>query len=265
MIETGDDGYTAIAAQEAFCSFPDQAAASILAEGTSLAPGGAIHPLCAIAVAELQRYLAMQNEWKHNFGLDAGGEGAVIGKMFGVLVARTPDGTMGYLAAFSGKLANGNHHSRFVAPVFDGLANGGFVNAGMLRLTEINQQIAELEKECASFHQPSILRLKSLRKSHSVRLQRKIHEQYNFINKAGISRNMVDIFADHGYKQPPAGAGECAGPKLLQHAFRHRLEPLALAEFWWGLSPKSATWKHGEFYKPCKEKCAPILGYMLSS
>ncbi|RZK77573.1 MAG: pseudouridylate synthase, partial [Pedobacter sp.] len=42
------------------------------------------------------------------------------------------------------------------------------------------------------------------------------------------------------------------------------MRPLALAEFWWGQSPKSDTWKHGEFYPCCKEKCAPILRHMLS-
>ncbi|WP_298717838.1 pseudouridylate synthase [Chitinophaga sp.] len=264
MTANSDVEYPIVAAQELFCSFPDQAAASALARGICLDPWGDVHPLCDIAVAELQQYLAAQNEWKHNFGLDSDGEGMVIGKMFGVLVARAPGGTLGYLSAFSGKLANGNHHSRFVAPVFDGLAAGSFVNAGMLRLTGINRQIAALEQENPMLHQPAILQLKTLRKAHSADLQRKIHEQYNFLNKAGIARNMTDIFAGHGYKQPPAGAGECAGPKLLQHAYRHQLEPLALAEFWWGLSPKSATWKHGAYYKPCKEKCAPILGYMLA-
>ncbi|RZJ17244.1 MAG: pseudouridylate synthase, partial [Acinetobacter sp.] len=65
------------------------------------------------------------------------------------------------------------------------------------------------------------------------------------------------------YKNPPAGAGECAAPKLLQYAFQHHFKPLALTEFWWGQSPKSATWKHKHFYAPCKEKCGPILKHML--
>ncbi|MBK6988955.1 MAG: hypothetical protein IPH33_12420 [Bacteroidetes bacterium] len=41
------------------------------------------------------------------------------------------------------------------------------------------------------------------------------------------------------------------------------MKPIALAEFWWGLSPKSETWKHKYFYSPCKEKCGPILKHML--
>jgi tRNA pseudouridine32 synthase/23S rRNA pseudouridine746 synthase len=64
--------------------------------------------------------------------------------------------------------------------------------------------------------------------------------------------------------KPPSGAGECAGPRLLQYAFEQNLKPLALAEFWWWQSPKSDFWQHEQFYPACKEKCAPILDFMLS-
>ncbi|HVI45351.1 MAG TPA: hypothetical protein VM802_10790 [Chitinophaga sp.] len=264
-----EDDYSSVTEQEqqtaaAFCRFKNQETARLMAGPLAFNLDGDLHPLCEIAVAELQQHLGSQNEWKHNFGLSNNGNGAVIGKMFGVLVVRTRYGTLGYLSAFSGKLANGNHHSRFVEPIFDGLKTGSFLNAGMIRLSEINSEIASLSREDTILHQPAIAQLKELRKTHSNRLQRRLLEQYNFINKAGHTKNMVDIFTAQGYKQPPAGAGECAGPKLLQYAFRHQMEPLALAEFWWGLSPKSATWKHGAYYKPCKEKCAPILDYMIS-
>ncbi len=248
----------------AFCRFNDQQAAHAMAAGLTLNLQDDIHPLCEIAAAALQEHLSLQQEWQHNFGLGNQGTGAVIGKMFGVLVVRNNDGELGYLCAFSGKLANGNHHSKFVAPIFDGLKAGGFVNVGMLHLTAINQEIAALAEEDAIGHAAAIAQLKELRKTHSNALQRRILEQYNFRNKAGIFKNIIDLFLKHGYKQPPAGAGECAGPKLLQYAFDHQMEPLALAEFWWGLSPKSDTWKHGAYYKPCKEKCAPILAFMLS-
>src|SRR5690606_19855660 len=62
---------------------------------------------------------------------------------------------------------------------------------------------------------------------------------------------------------PPAGAGECAAPKLLQYAYQNQLKPLALAEFWWGAPPKSQVRKHKEFYPSCRSKCEPILGHML--
>ncbi|MGL5786758.1 MAG: RluA family pseudouridine synthase, partial [Bacteroidales bacterium] len=58
-------------------------------------------------------------------------------------------------------------------------------------------------------------------------------------------------------------AGECAGPKLLQYAYANDLVPIAMAEFWWGASPKTEVREHGHFYPACKGKCEPILGHML--
>ncbi|WP_205195332.1 pseudouridylate synthase [Chitinophaga sp. Cy-1792] len=269
MINVAEDGHPSAselkqATGEAFCLFKDQTTANIMADGLSFSPDADIHPLCKIAAAELQQHLLQQTEWNHNFGLGNNGAGAIIGKMFGVLVVRNQNNELGYLAAFSGKLANGNHHNKFVAPIFDGLKDGGFLNAGMTHLTEINREIAALQQENTTDSLAAAAALKETRKAHSNALQRKIHEQYNFRNKAGQYKNLIDIFINNGYKQPPAGAGECAGPKLLQYAWEHKMEALALAEFWWGQSPKSATWVHGAYYKPCKEKCEPILGFMLS-
>ncbi|MRG44508.1 pseudouridylate synthase [Chitinophaga sp. SYP-B3965] len=214
------------------------------------------HPLCLLAVSELQLHLQYQQEWEHNFGLlDSDADEDVIGKMFGVLVVRTSANELGYLAAFSGKLAGGNHHAGFVPPVFDGLVEGGFVNEGMKRLTEIIDQINDPATDAEQ-----VRLLKILRKEHSIALQYRIFEQYHFLNKMGELKSLIDIFGD---RKPPAGAGECAAPKLLQYAFQHQMEPLALAEFWWGASPKSDYWKHGEFYAPCQEKCSAILAHML--
>ena len=64
-------------------------------------------------------------------------------------------------------------------------------------------------------------------------------------------------------KVPPAGAVECALPKLLQYAYLHQLKPLAMAEFWWGDSPKNEIRHHGYYYPSCKGKCEPILQHML--
>jgi tRNA pseudouridine32 synthase/23S rRNA pseudouridine746 synthase len=231
----------------------------------SIATDNEPHPLCLLAVSQLQAHLEEQEEWEHNFGLSAGAAGAVIGKMFGVLVVRTKARELGYLAAFSGKLAGGNHHAKFVPPVFDGLVEGGFVNEGMTELTRINAEISALEESEPANYLDKLHALRELRKTHSVGLQRRIFEQYHFLNRAGRSKSLINIFEDADYKNPPAGAGECAAPKLLQYAFTHEMQPLALAEFWWGQSPKSATWKHGQFYAPCKEKCAPILAHMLEN
>lgn len=226
--------------------------------------GGNPHPLCVIAAKELQNHILDQNEWQHNFGLDAKSKGTIIGKMFGVLVVQNQQKEIGYLAAFSGKLAGSNQHDKFVPPVFDLLTENSFLNIGMQALTEINLEIKSLEERDEKVNQPQIAQLKEKRKQHSIALQNKIFDQYHFLNQAGEEKSLIDLFTAAGYKNPPAGAGECAGPKLIQYAFQHQLKPIAITEFWWGLSPKSATWKHKQFYPCCKEKCEPILAHMLN-
>jgi tRNA pseudouridine32 synthase/23S rRNA pseudouridine746 synthase len=219
------------------------------------------HPLSLLASSMLQEHLLNQKEWEHNFGLGQK-TGAVIGKMFGVLVVRTEEGEMGYLAAFSGKLAGGNSHEGFVPPIFDGVAEDSFLNAGMEKITEMNHLIRSLE-EAGVGNEGRIEELKSRRKHHSISLQNEIFDQYHFLNIKGEERSLREIFSKALYKNPPAGAGECAAPKLLQYAYQNKMMPIAMAEFWWGASPKSTHWKHGQFYPSCQEKCAPILAHML--
>jgi tRNA pseudouridine32 synthase/23S rRNA pseudouridine746 synthase len=222
------------------------------------------HLLCKIAANQLQNHLENQEEWNHNFGLENEKKGTIIGKMFGVLVVKNQQNEIGYLAAFSGKLAGGNHYAKFVPPVFDLLTNNSFLNNGMIELSRINQEIKLLKEEKPLDFEQQINQLKALRKRNSIALQLKIFENYHFVNEGGKTQNILTVFKNASYKNPPAGAGECAAPKLLQYAFNNHMKPLALAEFWWGLSPKSELWKHGSFYACCKEKCEPILAYMLS-
>lgn len=250
----------------AFSPFKKSATIKALARGLTFSlDNTTLHPLCLMAVDELQLHLQHHQEWIHNTRLFPGAKGKELGKMFGVLVVRTKHGELGYLSAFSGKLAGKNHYPKFVPPIFDGLAEGGFLNAGMQELGEINEKIRALESLKHAEHIPQIQHLKTLRKTHSASLQDRIFDQYHFLNKAGKSTSLIEAFETVFGTKPPAGAGECAAPKLLQYAFRHEMEPLALAEFWWGESPKSTHWKHGHFYPPCREKCAPILVHMLNS
>ena len=220
------------------------------------------HALCLIATARLQDYLTTQEDWQHNFGLEPG-EGTIIGKMFGVLVVSTQENEIGYLAAFSGKLAGSNQHAKFVPPIFDALTAHGFLNKGMEELTRMNLELKQVEALKLIAYQEQILLLKTARRDHSAALQQKIFDAYTFLNRAGDKKSLDAIFKTAAYKNPPSGAGECAAPKLLQYAFQHKMKPIALAEFWWGQSPKSAQWKHGHFYPCCREKCEPILAHML--
>ena len=59
------------------------------------------------------------------------------------------------------------------------------------------------------------------------------------VDARGEERDLCNLFKDTVQKTPPAGAGECAAPKLLQYAYRNGWQPLAMAEFWWGDSPKN--------------------------
>ncbi|MBD1397761.1 pseudouridylate synthase [Pontibacter sp. JH31] len=221
------------------------------------------HALALVASEKLQVYLQRQQEWEHNFGLVEGQQGTVIGKMFGVLVVETAQNELGYLAAFSGKLAGSYHHLKFVPPVYDSLAEGSFLNTGMRELTRINQEIGALEKQPTGESKTQIELLRKMRKTNSVALQEKLFDQYHFRNQAGEEKSLRALFHNSSNGNPPAGAGDCAAPKLFQYAFQHNMKPIALAEFWWGLSPKSAHWKHGHFYPACQEKCQPILAHML--
>jgi len=105
--------------------------------------------------------------------------------------------------------------------------------------------------------------LKKERKEKSAALQQQIFEQYVFLNKDRKQKSLYAIFSDTVFGKPPAAAGECATPKLLQHAFLHGYKPLAMAEFWWGVPPKSEIRKHKQFYPACTGKCKPILEHML--
>lgn len=306
------------------------------------------HPISLLAAKELQDYLVAQGDWEHNFGLDNFQEGLIIGKMFGVLVVKNQNGELGYLAAFSGKLANENHFKRFVPPVFDILDAQGFYKKEERFVNETNAELesllsdpeylascaqyqfvleeeartiqahkdqmksnkrlrdiereklqswsdipakqaaelqlnqasiaekftlkditkhfqyrkAELETKRSQFEQ-QIATLREKRKELSNALQHKIFDHYSFLNALGESKSLGAIFENTVDMKPPAGAGECAAPKLLQYAFLNHYTPVALAEFWWGQSPKSEVRIHQHFYPACRGKCEPILGHML--
>lgn len=110
--------------------------------------------------------------------------------------------------------------------------------------------------------QKSIVSLKKRRAEMSEALQDWIFSQYIVHNAQGESASIAGIFAASGLT-PPGGTGECAAPKLLEYAYRNKLTPLAMGEFWYGKSPETAVRTHGRFYPSCTSKCGPLLGYML--
>lgn len=104
------------------------------------------HPLTIKASEEIQAYLKHQTDFEHNFGLDTTKSGLKIGKMFGVMIVQKSDNSIGYLAAFSGKLADSNHLKGFVPPIFDTLNKDGFYKKGEVYLNQLNTKIDDLEK-----------------------------------------------------------------------------------------------------------------------
>lgn len=105
--------------------------------------------------------------------------------------------------------------------------------------------------------------LKRERREGSDALQRWLFDQYVMLNAKGMRRTLIDIFARFNGTLPPAGAGDCCAPKLLQFAYAHNLRPVSLAEFWLGAPPPTEVRRHLQFYPPCRSKCYPILQFML--
>lgn len=291
------------------------------------------HPLCVMAAEEVQHYLSKQSDWQEELSQ---------GKMFGVLIVQTEDGSIGYLTAFSGILAGKNIHPYFVPPVYDLLQPQGFFKIEEENISAINRRIHRLEedkkyidllsnltqatqsaqdalsiakiqlkeakdkrellrktgqldaKEEADLIRESqfqkaeykrlerswkdkiaslqveagnwekqIQELKAERKVRSAALQQQLFEQFRMLNYRGEVKTLCDIFEQTVHKTPPAGTGECAAPKMLQQAYLHHWKPIAMAEFWWGNSPRNEVRHHGYYYPACKGKCEPILRHML--
>jgi tRNA pseudouridine32 synthase/23S rRNA pseudouridine746 synthase len=192
------------------------------------------HPLCILAAEEVKREIERINPTE--------------GKMFGVLVVEG-----GFLAAYSGLLEGRNDWEYFVPPVFDAQQPDGYFKQ------------KEQEISLASHLSP----LTSKKMSQDLQLW--LFRQYRMLNARGEVKDLVDIWQDYHssprirkkYPLPPGGTGDCCAPKLLQYAYQHGLRPVCMAEFWWGLSPKSEIRQHGQFYPACRGKCKPVLTWML--
>ena len=120
-------------------------------------------------------------------------------------------------------------------------------------LQSLKSQINEIEDKLAQ--------TKRLRKDMSDHLQAWIFLQYRVHDFNGEEHSILDIFKSRGLT-PPGGTGDCAAPKLLEHAYRNGMKPLAMGEFWYGTSPDTAVRTEGLFYPSCTSKCGPLLAYM---
>lgn len=126
-----------------------------------------------------------------------------------------------------------------------------------------HEEMAAIEEQLRQ-HNALLHALYEERKQRSEALQQWLFEQFGFLNGYGEKKNLIEIFeGDERRHMIPSGAGECCAPKLLQAAYKLGLEPLAMAEFWWGPSSPSHYRQPGAFFPACHSKCRPILGHML--
>lgn len=176
------------------------------------------------------------------------------GKMFGVLVCQDQQGRRQTLRAFSGQYNGLWHVEGWVPPVFDTTVFDTLNAATEPVIKQLGQQI---ESSSGAIKRALVKERRQL----SQALMRDIHALYRLSNFRGQSRPLTGVFLGNG--APPTGTGDCCGPKLLNYAATHRLEPLALAEFFWGCESAAGSRIHGQAYPPCPGRCAPILGFML--
>ena len=137
-----------------------------------------------------------------------------------------------------------------------------FEKAELKRIRQrLEARLQEIRDEMDVFCR-HINELKSRRKAMSETLQERIFRLFVVSNARGEKQDLVEVFKPLG-TLPPAGAGECCAPRLLNYAYINGLRPVCMAEFWWGASPVGEVRHHGHFYPACRSKCKPILDFML--
>ena len=135
-----------------------------------------------------------------------------------------------------------------------------FMKAELRRRRKAMEQA---DSTLTTHHSTFLKSLQRKRKQMSDELQRWLFSAYRMLNAKGEERDLIDIFREYTHAMPPAGAGDCCAPKLLQYAYLHHLRPVCMAEFWWGESPASEIRHHLHYYPACRSKCLPILTHML--
>lgn len=158
------------------------------------------HLLSKIAATELQDYLESQTDFEHNFGFDSTQNSLSIGKMFGVLVVQNKQNEIGYLAAFSGKLADKSLPEKFVPPVFNMRTEGSFYIKGEAEIDEINHQLAVLKKDKLYLNLKKTVKKLHKTITEDLKLQRMKMKSYKLERKVR-KKNSVSILNEVNFKK----------------------------------------------------------------
>ena len=181
------------------------------------------NPLSEIATKELQEYLEGQTDFDHNFGLKANQTDLPIGKMFGVLVVQNQQNEIGYLCAFSGKLADKSLPEKFVPPVFNMRTEGSFYIQGEDELNQINEQIGLLQKN------ETFLALKKSVKEISKSAFLDLENQRQKMKLAKKNRRVIKKEARTNFTE---NEFEILNQKLTQESFNDQFYYRELNEHW---------------------------------
>ncbi|MEP6780159.1 MAG: RluA family pseudouridine synthase, partial [Gemmatimonadaceae bacterium] len=177
----------------------------------------ALHPLALRSATEVMQSLQSHDaaHWRLH---DPGN-----GKMFGVLVVVTSDGTIGYLRGFSGMVQGKWDIHGLVPPTFDPHSCNAVRIPAEVEMLEFKTQRAALLANVSSDATTAtelrvdagVRALDGTRAARSRAQTAQIHDAYLLANARGEMRSLRSLFAPG---EPPTGSGDCAAPKLLAHA-----------------------------------------------
>ena len=189
------------------------------------------------------------------------------GIMMGVLVCKIPDTNKKVvLKAFSGQYNSNWQIPGWVNPCFEVEKWQNEVNRADPKIKELTRKIEEFVNEEKLYGEDGKIlhQLRKERKLLSNESLKNIYSFYEFTCFDGsvetyktLQENFENDFLF------PTGTGDCCAPKLLNHAYKKGLQPISLAEFFYGKEPASSLKKHKTFYPPCDEKCGYVLPKML--
>jgi hypothetical protein len=178
------------------------------------------------------------------------------GHMFGILECLDLQGNQVILRAFSSLRDGVRHIEGWVPPIHSDELWETVVLPEQARIKSMTHKIKDEPPRSSA-----VSKILEERKRISRELVAKVQEQLLFTNFRGERRYLKDVF--NRPNEIPGGVGDCCGPKLLNHAALNQLKPVGLSEFYWGAATPSGSKVQGRFYPCCKEKCQPILGFIL--